>query len=84
MHINRSAGARESLLRVVFDDSVVSLVLAAHATFAEVALSFELLASRHHGNPLLIEIILPELPSDYGAAFDCMVGGARFNPVQVH
>jgi hypothetical protein len=48
------AGA--SRLRFVFDDGVVSLSLAAHATFEDIARTLGKLAQQHHSDPLAIDV----------------------------
>jgi|GEM_PF-2029467 hypothetical protein len=48
----------ESCLRFVFNDSVVSLNLAANATFGEIARTLSGLSSRRYGNPVAIDVTL--------------------------
>jgi hypothetical protein len=50
--------ARTNRLRFVFDDAVVSIRLAADATFADIAQTFGELEPRHHGNPVAIDVTL--------------------------
>jgi hypothetical protein len=54
---------RESRLRIVFSDTVVSFRLAAAATFEDVARTLDELPSHRYGHPVAIDITLsPELP----------------------
>jgi hypothetical protein len=58
MQAARADHAGDSLLRVVFDDAVVSLSLAADATFGEVARTLGDLPRRRYGNPVAIDVTL--------------------------
>ena len=48
--------AEDGRLRFVFDDAVVSLRLAANATFEDIARTLEELAPQHYGGPLAIDV----------------------------
>ena len=48
----------ESCLRFVFNDAVVSLSLAADATFGEIARTLSELSRRRYGNPVAIDVTL--------------------------
>ncbi len=50
--------ARESRLRFVFNDTVVSLSLATEVTLAEVAQKLDAFSTQRYGNPVAIDIIL--------------------------
>ena len=57
--------ARDSRLRFVFDDAVVSFGLAVNATFEDIARTMGELSNRRYGNPVAIDITLaipPKLP----------------------
>ena len=58
MYPIRMDNAGANRLRFVFDDAVVSIRLAADATFADIAQTFGELAPRHHGSPLVIDVTL--------------------------
>ncbi len=64
MYPIRTDNAGDNRLRFVFDDAVVSLRLAADATFADIAQTFAELAPRHHGNPVAIDVTLGSHQSD--------------------
>jgi len=48
----------DSRLRFVFNDTVVSLTLAANATFEDIARTLGELAPRHYGDPVAIDVTL--------------------------
>lgn len=50
--------ATDSRLRFVFNDTVVSSVLAADATFGEVARTLGKLSRKRYGNPVAIDVTL--------------------------
>lgn len=50
--------ARDSRLRFVFSDTVISLGLAADATFGEVARKLGRLSRKRYGNPVAIDVTL--------------------------
>lgn len=52
----RASNARDSRLRVVFDDMVVSLRLAPNATFGDVARTLGELTPRHPGGPVGVDV----------------------------
>ncbi len=54
---------RESRLRIVFSDTVVSFRLATDTTFGDIARTLDELPSQRYGHPVAIDITLsPELP----------------------
>lgn len=59
IHVHRASDSR---LRFVFDDAVLSVSLAADATFADIAQALGEAEFRHGGNPLAIDVTLA-LPS---------------------
>jgi hypothetical protein len=59
VHLNH---AEDSRLRFVFDGAVVSLRLAANATFEDIARTLEELAPQHYGDPLVIDVTLAAPP----------------------
>ncbi len=59
MHHTPAHHADDSRLRFVFSDAVVSLNLAADATFEDIAWSLRGLKAARHGNPLAIDVVLP-------------------------
>lgn len=52
----RTRNFRDSRLRVVFDDAVVSLRLAPDATLVDVARALGALTPRHPGGPLSVDV----------------------------
>jgi hypothetical protein len=60
MHHIPAHNARDSRLRFVFSDAVVSLNLAADATFEDVAWSLRDLKAARHGHPLAIDVVLAD------------------------
>ena len=58
MQLMRTAHTRSGRVRFVFDDAVVSLSLAADATFEDIARTLDELARRHHGKPVAIDVTL--------------------------
>ena len=50
--------ARDSRLRFVFGDKVVSFGLAAEATFGEIAQTLGQLSNQRYGNPVAIDVTL--------------------------
>lgn len=52
----RTNSTRDSRLRVVFDDAVVSLRLAPSATLADVARTLGELTPRHRGGPFGVDV----------------------------
>ena len=49
---------RDSRLRVVFDDAVVSFGLAVNATFEDIARTMGELSNRRYGDPVAIDVTL--------------------------
>ena len=49
---------RDSDLRFVFGDTVMSFVISAHATFGEVARALDDVSVLRHGHPLCIHVML--------------------------
>jgi hypothetical protein len=52
--------ARQSLLRVVFDDQVLSFDLAADATLGEIARKLGRLPKRRYGRPIAVDVMLSD------------------------
>jgi len=61
--------AGDRRLRFVFDDSVMSFSLATDATFEDVARKWGLVARRHAGTPLAIDVTLPVPSPSSGGGF---------------
>lgn len=57
--------ARNSRLRFVFDDAVLSCRLAANATFADIAGALGDVASRHDGVPVAVDVTFAVTPMPY-------------------
>jgi hypothetical protein len=60
MHHIPAHHAGDSRLRFVFSDAVVSLNLAADATFEDIAWSLRDLKAARHGNPVAIDVVLAD------------------------
>jgi hypothetical protein len=54
----QSDHAKDSSLRFVFDDTVVSFDLPVNATFEDIGRVLEKLARRHHRHPIAIDVTL--------------------------
>jgi CheY-like chemotaxis protein len=52
---------KDHRVRFVFGDAVVSLALAADATFADIAAAWAAAARRHRGKPVAIDVTVPAL-----------------------
>lgn len=50
--------AGDSRLRVIFSDTVMSVGLAANATFEDVARRLDEFSNRRHGDPIAIDVTL--------------------------
>jgi hypothetical protein len=59
--------AGDNRLRFVFDDAVVSLNLAAHATFEDIAWTLGELAQQHCSNPLAIDVTFAVPSESFGS-----------------
>jgi|HubBroStandDraft_1064217.scaffolds.fasta_scaffold00095_20 hypothetical protein len=57
----------DNRLRVVFDDAVLSIDLAADATYEDIARTLAALALRHQGHPVAIAVTLPASAVGRGA-----------------
>jgi hypothetical protein len=57
--------AGDSRLRFVFSDTVVSLSLAANATFEDIARTLGDLPPQHYGNPVAIDVTLAVPPKPF-------------------
>jgi CheY-like chemotaxis protein len=68
MQLARTTTAKTGRVRFLFDDAVVSLSLAADATFEDIARTLDELARRHHGKPVAIDVTLavpsPSVPRE--------------------
>ena len=62
MQSPRTDIVESSRLRFVFDEAVISLDLAAHATFEDVARTLGELEPQRYGNPIAIAVTLAALP----------------------
>ena|SRR5579871_3583573 len=58
MQLTRTTSAKTGRVRFLFDDAVVSLNLAADATFEDIARTLDALVRRHHGKPVAIDVTL--------------------------
>ncbi len=67
MQPRRMDEAGDSRLRVVFDDAVVSLSLAANATLEDVADALADLSSRRYGNAVAVDVTLAVPALTFGA-----------------
>jgi hypothetical protein len=62
MQLLRTDVTESSRLRVVFDEAVVSLELAAQATFEDVARTLGELEPQRYGSPISIAVTLADRP----------------------
>jgi hypothetical protein len=64
MQSNQADLAEDNYLRLVFDDSVISIRLAAEATLGEIARRWDDLSSRHPHKPIAVDVIFGCSPDD--------------------
>jgi hypothetical protein len=66
--------ARDSRLRFVFSDTVVSFSLAADVTFGEIARTLGELSNQRYGNPVAIDVTLGSREGDSVRRMLCRPG----------